>query len=287
MLESKAAELHTVPIVVNYSLAGYKQPQQLMVLNYLLALGAEYDVVVNVDGFNEVSLPVAENIPSNLNPFFPRGWDRRISGFPGQNELRKIGLIEVNKQRREEAARFLLKTHLSFSPAASLVWRTYDRYLANEISRIQTDFAATKTASTFSSHGPHYTTTKEAEIFSDLAGMWKNSSMQMDALCRSRGIKYLHFLQPNQYVPDSKPMGPSEQKTAFTEGHPYQRGVLKGYPLLATAGEEMKLAGVDFTDLRNVFENVHEEVYIDNCCHVNGTGYDLVAQRIYAEMKKR
>ena len=35
---------------------GYKQPQQLLVLSYFLSIGQELDLVVNIDGFNEVAL---------------------------------------------------------------------------------------------------------------------------------------------------------------------------------------------------------------------------------------
>jgi hypothetical protein len=36
---------------------GHKQPQQIMAVNYLGCLGAEFDVVVNLDGFNEIAFP--------------------------------------------------------------------------------------------------------------------------------------------------------------------------------------------------------------------------------------
>src|SRR5690606_10565907 len=35
---------------------GYKQPQQLLVLAYFLSIGQELDLVLNIDGFNEVAL---------------------------------------------------------------------------------------------------------------------------------------------------------------------------------------------------------------------------------------
>ena len=35
---------------------GYKQPQQLLVLSYFLSIGQTFDLVVNIDGFNEVAL---------------------------------------------------------------------------------------------------------------------------------------------------------------------------------------------------------------------------------------
>ena len=34
---------------------GYKQPQQLMAYNYLLSLGAEFDAVINIDGYNVIT----------------------------------------------------------------------------------------------------------------------------------------------------------------------------------------------------------------------------------------
>jgi hypothetical protein len=47
-------------VILSFATGGYKQPQQLLILNYFLALGQELDMVVNIDGFNEVAL-------SNLN----------------------------------------------------------------------------------------------------------------------------------------------------------------------------------------------------------------------------
>jgi len=48
-------------VAVDLAVGGYKQPQQLMTLTYLLTLGFEFDVVLNIDGFNEVALHQAEN----------------------------------------------------------------------------------------------------------------------------------------------------------------------------------------------------------------------------------
>ena len=43
-------------VVVRTALGGTKQPQQLMALNYLLALRGHFDMVINLDGFNEIAL---------------------------------------------------------------------------------------------------------------------------------------------------------------------------------------------------------------------------------------
>src|SRR4030095_13628597 len=40
---------------------GYKQPQQLLVLSYFLSIGQTFDLVLNIDGFNEVALGSLNN----------------------------------------------------------------------------------------------------------------------------------------------------------------------------------------------------------------------------------
>src|SRR6185503_6385584 len=47
-------ERELVPLCFSHE--GYKQPQQLLVLAYFLSIGQPLDLVVNIDGFNEVAL---------------------------------------------------------------------------------------------------------------------------------------------------------------------------------------------------------------------------------------
>ena len=42
--------------ICNFGSGGYKQPQQLAALSEALLLGVPLDVVVNIDGYNEVAL---------------------------------------------------------------------------------------------------------------------------------------------------------------------------------------------------------------------------------------
>jgi hypothetical protein len=66
------------PQIACFAVPGSKQPQQLMTLNYYIALGAEYDLIINVDGFNEIVLPITDNYLTGTNPFFPRAWSFRL-----------------------------------------------------------------------------------------------------------------------------------------------------------------------------------------------------------------
>src|SRR4051812_42144550 len=74
-------------VVVNAAVFGYKQPQQLLAFTYLLSLGAHFDVVINLDGFNEAVLPVVENVPKGVFPFFPRNWFLRVAASDSAQEI--------------------------------------------------------------------------------------------------------------------------------------------------------------------------------------------------------
>jgi len=104
----------------------------------------------------------------------------------------------------------------------------------------------------------------------------------MHALCEANGIRFFHFLQPNQYVAGSKPMEAGERMRAVNPANPYAHFASVGYPLLRGAGSELRSAGVNFHDLTLVFENVREPVYIDDCCHVGPRGDELIADAMAA-----
>src|SRR5436309_3415270 len=40
-------------VMINLAQGGYKEPQQLLALGYVIALGQPLDLVINMDGFNE------------------------------------------------------------------------------------------------------------------------------------------------------------------------------------------------------------------------------------------
>ena len=285
LVQAKASALGKEIQFVNFSSAGYKQPQQLMVLNYLMALGAEFDIVVNVDGFNDVVLPYIENVRDHVNPFFPRLWNRRTSETISPADLRKIGYVEFLKARRAGWARRFEGSRLYFSPTLCLVWQYGDRAMSRAIYAAEQEILAEGDSSrSYTMRGPKYNFTDDRRLFQDLADVWRNSSEQMATLCAARGIRYYHFLQPNQYVPNSKPMAAEERMRAAPEGNPYQVGVVGGYPFLVKAGDQLKGAGIQFFDLTQIFAGVREPVYNDNCCHLNAAGYVIVARRIWDEI---
>jgi hypothetical protein len=274
-------------VVLNFSGAGDKQPQQLMILNYLLALGAEFDVVVNLDGFNDITLPVAENIPAGVNPFFPRGWDRRTAGAINPATIRLIGYVERTKEQKQEWANGFRRSNLYHSPTLFLIWELRDRAFARAIFETNEKIKASGGKSqSYVMHGPPYEFAGEEKLYHDLGLVWSRSSLLMKNLCDANHARYFHFLQPNQYVEGSKPMSPAEKAQAVNERSPYRNAVIHGYPVLAAMGRDLQTAGLNFTDLTMIYAQNSEPVYSDDCCHTNTAGSDIVAQRIIATIQE-
>jgi len=105
--------------------------------------------------------------------------------------------------------------------------------------------------------------------------------VQMKSAVEATGARYFHFLQPNQYDEGSKPMGAEERRIAVTPNNPFQKPVVRGYPLLRERGARLPAAGVAFTDLTQVFAHTTEPLYADDCCHLKMEGYAVIAERIY------
>jgi hypothetical protein len=264
-----------------FGLGGFKQPQMAAALAYLLALGNRFDVVVELDGFNEVALSVMDYKTKGIFPAYPRDWDRLVSQVPDLQDQRRIGTIAYLQEWRGRLARRFARRPFSWSVTAAVVWKSLNRWLGAEIARAREDLATAQLQRTsYRERGPHREYASDQELLKEITSVWGLSSLQMRSLCAGSGMRYFHFLQPNQYVPNSKPMGPSEVSIAYHPNTIYSRAVEQGYPLLRAEGARLSALGVQFEDLSPLFVRITEPLYIDDCCHVNAKGNALMGEAI-------
>lgn len=272
--------------VLNLATGGYKQPQQLNVLTYLLSLGARFDVLVNIDGFNEVALPPAENVPNGVFPFYPRGWHLRVADvFEPAVSMGLLRLDQVRMRRKSLAAVFD-GSPLSCSAFGCLLWKSLDRRLASRQTSLLCRLMQTPADSRPLATGPSFVPGAEADVFTCLAEHWARCSRMLNDVCVARGIRYFHFLQPNQYVPGSKPIGAEEASIAVDPQHPYRGGVIAGYPILRRLGVELANE-LEFHDMTMLFAGNETVLYADTCCHLSREGYVMFAEAIGAVMAGR
>jgi len=290
-------ELRTIPqlsgkeiVVHSIAMGGYKQPQQLMALNYFLMLGAQYDLIINIDGFNEVVLPPFENLSKQVFPSFPRNWFNRVGKVSDLVANAMLGKIAYYESERGRWAEKFFDSPLRYSVIGNLVWLYRSKRYARKAQLFETEYAQYKVTgkqiARYVVHGPPFEYSTEADVYDRLAQVWSRSSLQMSILSKGLGIEYIHFLQPNQYVEGSKPMTAEERKAAILDYHPYKEYAETGYPYLIREGEWLKQHGVNYHDLTLMFEDNEEILYRDQCCHLNERGYDLIVDRIMQEVKK-
>lgn len=282
-LGEKRIVIHTI------ALGGFKQPQQLMALNWFLSLGAEFDLVINLDGFNEAALPPAENVSAGTHPFFPRVWHNRVRVTRNVPLLGVYGRIEHAKDTRARRAKRLNESIWRYSVLRNLVWKARDVRMVSRIAEYEAQVRSYRAANThvrgLVATGPPFVAGSGTAMFEEIAAQWARSSRQMHAVSAAHGIRYFHFLQPNQYHAGSKPLSEQELREAYIEAHPYRPGVLHTYPLLVRLGTDLVRDGINFVDLSRVFAGNGETMYVDACCHLGPKGYEIVIDAMVEAMR--
>jgi hypothetical protein len=267
--------------VVNLAMYAYKQPQQLLVLATALALGAQFDVVANLDGFNEIDA-AKDNLQDGINPFYPYMWKVHARRRPDARAAEQMGRVQMIRARRE-ALRGWFGRGLALRSAFLLaLWDFLDQ---REVARLRAETLALKRAlaespPTPETSGPLVRFSDDESMYLEFVEVWARSSLELAVLCRGMGIRYVHLLQPSQYLPGSKALTAEEREVAYDPDVADTGRVATAYPMLIERGRELAEQGVDFVDLTMLFEDEPETVYRDTCCHLNGLGNARLATAV-------
>ena len=266
-------------ILYNAAQSALKQPQQITKLSYLLALGSEFDVIINIDGLNEVYQSM-KNSELGVFPFFPAFWHRLVEKTGSSAAIQLVAETTFLSERRSSLAQLVASQPCRYSITCNTVWFLLDRWLLSQITQRRILLNDLSASNTYVTSGPRFPLMGQDSLPQEIADTWMRSSLGLKALANEFGAEYFHFLQPNQYLPNSKPMDPAERKKAFLEDSELNTLVPEIYPLLVNNGKQLQSAGVNFYDLTMIFRNQREARYKDTCCHVNKTGARELAQQI-------
>ncbi len=102
-----------------------------------MSLGERYDVVINLDGFNEVALPMLLNRLDDVYPFYPRDWRSQVEGIDDPARLLRLGSLALEEETRKgRAATFEVPMLRAFAPW-NLFWQALDRRSERRIVALQ------------------------------------------------------------------------------------------------------------------------------------------------------
>lgn len=285
------ADPHAKLLLVNLANPGYHQPQQAMVLANVLATGARIDIVVNLDGFNDVTMPGYQARVLGPYGLFHRTWAvlASVSGHRAQ-------IASIRALREEERA-LLDARPWEATLYRSAIFGLWRRFRLDRIGRLivlghheMADGShvrprmapTTRPGRRYGFYGlvpPRATGYVGPDDPAIGPESWYRSSRLMAGVTKRSGTRYYHFLQPSQYA-RSKPLSDEELATAFDPEHRYAREFSERHPLLVEYGRRLRAEGVKFFDLSRIFSEHRETLYVDTCCHLNKRGNELLAEHM-------
>ncbi len=275
-------------ILVPLTQDGYKQPQHLLALSYFLSLGGQFDIVITIDGVNELIIPVSNSRDFGITPSYPLDWIAfsQMGINPEIAPLIYIGQHILTT--REDIRQFMVRSWVKRFNLGILIWGIIDKNLGYLIYTFdQTlDKKLSSGSLSYQTKGIPMPQTGNDEYFHQLAQIWSQSSRQMHYLAMANGIRYYHYLQPNQYVLGSKNLSSDELKRAYLIDESDGKTLRPGYSYLQSEGNVMRADGVPYTDLTGLFGLVTDTIYIDTCCHMNTKGNNIMADAIIRDIVK-
>ena len=258
----------------------WKQPQQLTALAYYLSMGGRLDILINLDGHNEV-VDTGTNLRRNVNPSYPQYWYELSSNVLTVEKMSLISDMNSLKIGKYKWTNLLSK--FKFSVTASVFWELNNNYLDTILNNKRTLLEKLEdpdaNARPYYKYGPKRKFTSYKDAYKYFAEIWKRSSIQLYKLSKSNGATYFHFLQPNQYVRNSKTFS-DEEIAKYYKPKAMGAGIRRGYPLLLALSKDLKKEGIEFHDITMIFKDEKETIYRDDCCHLNKKGNDVLAHHI-------
>jgi len=280
-LEQQLTALYGRPVrVLNFARGGFKQPQQAIVLAYFLLVGQRLDLVINLDGFNDVAL-ARLNLQAGLDSSMPsiqhlRGLELLALGATDSAAMRHLLSVAESRERETALERSLSRARFAAHYMLADLWRqrVQHRRRALEAAPPASEDPRRRLisiAGPLAEAGEGHSSGDEK-----LVSEWMRGSQLMAVLARWEDAHYLHVLQPNQYA-SRRSFSDRERKIAFNDASPYREHAAALYPLLRERGATLRQGGIEFRDATDVFVGVPEIVYADDCCHFNQRGNDLLA----------
>ena len=147
-----ANHLPRQPVVIELAAEIAKQPQQTMVVANTLLLGGEFDLIINLDGYNEVAGSAGQNFRNGVFPFFPLWWPKR-AGLTAE-EILLAGNIRLRRQEYTRRAAAGDTAPLRWSAVFGLANRYRQERTATEIIQRNHRLATMASGYSLAKYGP-------------------------------------------------------------------------------------------------------------------------------------
>ena len=273
------------PVVLTLGNGAAKQPQQVITIANTLFLGGEYDIIVNLDGHNELVITHTNYFKDGLFPFYPASYRWLHQDRLTNTQKLAISRIYALRQRKQRLDALSAAEPWRRSALYGIINRYLHTRTAAQILALNHELDDTfSDERSLERNGPIWPVEPDDAVAPDAYDLsrlalraWYRGSVMLHDLSRTAGAEYYHFQQPNQYVPDAKPLTDAELGNAYDAESDSIQIYRDAYPLLLRLGDELRQQGINYYDLTQIFADNRETLYIDDCCHLNERGNELLA----------
>ena len=262
------------PVVIPLAYPAMKQPQQLYIASFMLTMGGNLDLLVNLDGHNEMRSSYL-NFTNDIFPFFPDDWDALFA--QSREEILLAGQIRAARGQLSQLQQAGPSSPFRYTALYGILRRYQIRQAETRIAQLNYTLANHQPARSLEQRGPSIPFHNTAQVHQEAVRVWYRSSALLSRLAAAAGADYYHFLQPNQYIPNSKPLSLKEQRERYILNAIPRTDYPNTYPLFQQFGQDLQRQGVHYFDLSQIFHDRPETLYRDVCCHLNQRGNELLA----------
>ncbi|MEG5000105.1 hypothetical protein [Microcoleus sp. B4-D4] len=273
-------------IILSFATGGYKQPQQLLILNYFLVLGQELDMVVNIDGFNEVALSNLNNknkidlaMPS-IQHILPL--TNLANNSLSLKAMKASVRIQETKTKINEGLESLQRCSFAACDALTSVYvqNLVNNYRKDVIAFDKKQTQPQKNGDNVIYINKNNSVLSDSAAFEEMALNWAKSSIFMHKVLSASNVPYFQVLQPNQYYQTQRVFGEAEKRIAFNNDTPYAKAVKIGYPALLSKFPNLEKNKINIFNGVKAFDKTKDVVYVDSCCHYNQAGQAIFSNYV-------
>lgn len=251
--------------LLNFAQGAFRQPSQFHIFSFFLE---KIDIAINIDGFNDLFFTPSARFPAS----YPVFTDELF--YITSEKYQKLSLSYRFGQWQHALLKPLVENHtLARSDLAFEMIKKIFYILENKKAK------SLEEARTIGIKGAADEFEQSSQP-QNLIATWKKYILFQDILSLKNTKKSFFFLQPSQYAENSKIFSPEEKKIAFVtepgELLNRQQGILQ----LQEATENLAKKGVAIYDYSRLFSGVSDPVFIDDCCHLNQKGNQLLSDAI-------
>jgi hypothetical protein len=246
--------------VINFATGGYKQPQQL---NIASIYGEHLNLAINIEGSNEMSYSFG-----NIFPIYYPLYTASNLFFKSLESLNLIPQHISKVESRGYYAKKLLKNNY-FIKASKVFDLTMYQYYNKKMIHINTEM------NNFTTHSFFSKAKKEKYNPMDHFYFWLKMSCLQQNTMKTQGILNLFFVQPLPYL--FKPLSLEESKLLEVND---SKNKAIGNFIKRVDFDKISKSGLRIISLLKKFDSNNDNIFIDNCCHMNEKGNNLIVKII-------